>query len=81
MTYERVIHDGQEPDPTERRLSVIKNRLTGKLGEVSMYYSEDSKRIVGPEKDFKRAYLMPEFGVEIEINDEEMEIPFYADED
>lgn len=81
MTYERVIHDGQEPDPTERNLSVIKNRLTGKLGNVSMFYSEDSKRIVGPSKNFKTVYLMPEFGVDVEINDEEMEIPFYADAD
>ena len=81
MTYERVIHDGQEPDPTERNLSVIKNRLTGKLGNVSMFYSEDSKRIVGPSKNFKTVYLMPEFGTDVEINDEEMEIPFYADAD
>ena len=78
MTYSRVIHDKEEPDPTERRLEVIKNRLTGKLGEVLVYYSEDSKRIVGPDKEFRRAYLMPDFGMAVEINDEEMEIPFYA---
>ena len=80
MTYSRVIHDGQEPDPTERRLSVIKNRLTGKLGDVHMYYSEDSKRIVGPDKKFNKCYIMPKFGMEVEISDEEMEIPFYAED-
>ena len=79
MTYSRVIHDGQEPDPTERRLSIIKNRLTGKLGDVHMYYSEDSKRIVGPDQKFNRNYMMPEFGMDVEISDEEMEIPFYAE--
>ncbi len=79
MTYSRVIHDGEELDPTERRLSVIKNRLTGKLGDVLVYYSDDSKRIVGPDKQFNKCYIMPAFGMETEINDEEMEIPFYAE--
>lgn len=81
MTYSRVIHDKEEPDPTERKLEVIKNRLTGKLGDVHVYYSEDSKRIVGPDQNFKRCYIQPNFGMDIEIDDEEMEIPFYADED
>lgn len=81
MTYTRVIHDGEEPDPAERKLNIIKNRLTGKLGEVYVYYSEDSKRIVGPDKNFRKCYIMPQFGMETEINDEEMEIPFYADAD
>lgn len=80
MTYSRVIHDGEDPDPDERRLSIIKNRLTGKLGDVLMYYSEDSKRIVGPDKNFRKCYIMPEFSADIEIDDEEMEIPFYADD-
>lgn len=79
MTYSRVIIDKEEPDPTERKLEVIKNRLTGKLGDVHVYYSEDSKRIVGPDHNFKKCYIMPEFNAEVEINDEEMEIPFYAD--
>ena len=81
MTYTRVIHDKEEPDPTERRLSVIKNRLTGKLGDVNVYYSEDSKRIVGPDKQFNKCYIMPELGMDVDISDEEMEIPFYANED
>lgn len=79
MTYSRVIHDKEEPDPTERKLEIIKNRLTGKLGDVHVYYSEDSKRIVGPDRNFRKCYIQPKFGLDIEINDEEMEIPFYAD--
>jgi twinkle protein len=81
MTYSRIIVDKQEPDPSERKLEVIKNRLTGKLGDVHVYYSEDSKRIVGPDQNFKRCYIQPDFGLDVEINDEEMEIPFYANED
>ena len=80
MTYSRVIRKDEEPDPDERCLAVIKNRLTGKLGEVYVYFSGDSKRIVGPDKNFKKCYMMPKFGTEVEINDEDMEIPFYADE-
>ena len=81
MSYSRVIHDKEEPDPTERRLSIMKNRLTGKLGDVLVYFSEDSKRIVGPDKVFNKCYIMPKINADIEINDEEMEIPFYAEED
>ena len=80
MTYSRVKHGEEEPDPDERCLAIIKNRLTGKLGDVYMYYSEDSKRIVGPDKKFNKCYIMPDLGMDVEINDEEMEIPFYADE-
>lgn len=57
MNYSRVLVKNVEPDPTERKLSVTKNRLTGKLGEVLMYYSDDSKRIVGPDKKFNRQYI------------------------
>lgn len=80
MTYSRVTHDGEETDPDERCLNVIKNRLTGKLGDVYMYYSEESKRIVGPDRNFRKCYIVPEFNAEIEITDEEMEIPFYAED-
>lgn len=81
MTYSRIKHDDGEMDPTERRLEIIKNRLTGKLGDVYVYYSEDSKRIVGPDREFNRCYIQPTFGADVEINDEEMEIPFYGDAD
>lgn len=57
MSYSRVFVKGVEPDPTERKLSVTKNRLTGKLGDVLMYYSDDSKRIVGPDKRFNKQYI------------------------
>ena len=49
---------GQEIDPTLRDLSVIKNRLTGKLGVVRMAYLEDSKRIVWHKvKDIRKVYI------------------------
>lgn len=79
MTYSRVKHEGEEMDPAERQLAVIKNRLTGRLGDVYTFYSEDSKRIVGPDRRFNKCYIMPEFGLDVEIDDEEMEIPFYAE--
>lgn len=44
MSYDPM-QDSEEEDV--RILSVTKNRLTGRLGEVKLYYSEDSKRIVG----------------------------------
>ena len=78
MAYSRVKREGQEPDPDERVLEVIKNRLTGKLGQVYMYYSGASKRIVGPDQKFDRYYINPLINGEIEINDEELEVPFYV---
>lgn len=58
MSYSRILDkQKQEPDPTERLLTVSKNRLTGKLGKVHMFYSDGSKRIVGPDKYFNKAYL------------------------
>ena len=77
MTYSRIIKDGQELDPTERKLSVIKNRLTGRLGDVLMYYSEESKRIVGPGKDFGQKYI--DEGFTQITDDEEVEVPFNVD--
>jgi twinkle protein len=57
MSYSRIIgKDKSEPDPTERLLTVSKNRLTGKLGNVHMFYSDESKRIVGPDKYFSKVY-------------------------
>ena len=59
LSYSRVkSKGGQEIDPTLRDLSVIKNRLTGKLGVVRMAYLEDSKRIVWHKvKDIKKVYI------------------------
>lgn len=59
LSYSRVkSKGGQEIDPTLRDLSVIKNRLTGKLGVVRMAYLEDSKRIVWHKvKDIRKVYI------------------------
>lgn len=54
MSYDRP-EDSQ--DESERVLAVTKNRLTGKLGEVKLYYSEESKRIVGKSKNFNKDYF------------------------
>lgn len=54
MSYDRP--DNSEDD-SERVLTVTKNRLTGKLGEVKLYYSEESKRIVGDDKNFNKDYF------------------------
>lgn len=73
MTYSRILIKNEEPNPDQRELKIIKNRLTGKLGAVNMYYSEASKRIVGPQQTFTKSYIVDnEF---IEIEDEE-EIPW-----
>lgn len=71
MTYTRITHNGDEPDPTVRSLSVTKNRLTGRLGSVKVYFSEDSKRISASSVDSDRKYLSEM----IEVNEAE-EIPF-----
>ena len=73
MNYARSIVDGKEPDPAIRILSVTKNRLTGKVGNVRMYYFEDSKRVVEERtKDIKKVYLKKDKTAD----EEEEEIPF-----
>lgn len=74
ISYSKILDKGREPDPTVRKLSVTKNRLTGKLGEVSMFYDSATKRIVGSkEKGLKKDY----FGdtLKVEIPDDE-DLPF-----
>ena len=72
LTYSRSVLEGKEPDPAIRILSVTKNRLTGKTGNVRMYFHEDSKRVVAERvKDLKKDYL--KLGNNM---DEEEEIPF-----
>ena len=44
-----------------RVLKVTKNRLTGRLGKVELYYSENSKRISDDAADFRRDYLEKDF--------------------
>ncbi len=70
MTYSRITHNGEEPDPTVRALSVTKNRLTGRLGTLKVYFSEDSKRISEHSTDSDRVYI----STLTDIDD--MEIPF-----
>ena len=75
MNYARILDKQKnEPDPTERLLTITKNRLTGKLGKVHMFYSDNSKRIVGPLQKFDRKYIDTEFEDVPEV--EQMEIPF-----
>lgn len=74
ISYSKILDKGREPDPTVRKLSVTKNRLTGKLGEVSMFYDSATKRIVGSkEQGLKKDY----FGdtLKVEIPDDE-DLPF-----
>lgn len=56
MSYCRT--DNESDD--ERQLKITKNRLTGRLtsdkNEIKLYYSPESKRIVGKDKDFSRRY-------------------------
>lgn len=54
MSYDKI-PDSEEEDA--RILTVTKNRLTGKLGEVKLYYSDESKRIVGANKNFNKDYF------------------------
>lgn len=74
ISYSKILDKGREPDPTVRKLSVTKNRLTGKLGEVSMFYDSATKRIVGSkEQGLKKDY----FGdtLKVDIPDDE-DLPF-----
>ena len=71
MTYSRITHGGEEPDPTIRALAVTKNRLTGKLGTVKVYFSEDSKRISETSVDSDKVYIS-----EMTYIDDDYEIPF-----
>ena len=73
MTYSRVIMDGREIDPAVRNLAVTKNRLTGKLGTIKMFYSETSKRVLElKSKDVPRMYLQ----TNLKDSDDMEEIPF-----
>lgn len=75
MSYSRITHNGEEPDPTVRALSVTKNRLTGKLGSIRVYFSDDSKRISDNPLSFERKYIEEDFH-DTEEDDDNSEIPF-----
>lgn len=72
MIYSRITHNGEEPDPTVRALSVTKNRLTGRLGSIKVYFSEDSKRISDNSLSFEKKYMTEDFS----DVDDDYEIPF-----
>lgn len=62
MSYDRVYDSkGNEVDPNERKMTVTKNRLTGKITspnrEIYLFYSDESKRIVGKDRNFQRDYF------------------------
>lgn len=57
MSYNRIIENGVETDPSKRKLIVTKNRLTGKLGEVKLEYHEESKRIIADGSYTIKKYL------------------------
>ena len=70
LTYSRITHNGEEPDPSVRALTVTKNRLTGKLGSLKVYYSDDSKRISDISGQNDKVYISRLIDIE------EAEIPF-----
>lgn len=75
MSYDRILEkDGTELEADRRSMTVTKNRLTGRLGDVTLFYSEDSKRIVGPDRNFQKRYIDDGWDGFQEI--EEEDIPF-----
>ena len=56
-----------------RKLKITKNRLTGRLGEIELYFDEDSKRISDTPADFEKDYLASKFRPSDDLPDE---IPF-----
>ena len=56
-----------------RKLKITKNRLTGRLGEIELYFDEDSKRISDIPANFQKDYLSSKFRTSDDVPDE---IPF-----
>jgi twinkle protein len=76
MSYCRIA-GGEE---NERQLKITKNRLTGKLtsekNDIRLFYAEDSKRIVGADRNFSKIYgWRKSNGGFIEVKEDE-EVPF-----
>lgn len=84
MSYDRVYDKkGEEIDPLQRKMSITKNRLTGKLTsynhEIYLFYNDESKRVVGSDKDFTRQYVNKRDDGFVPVEDidmEQMNIPF-----
>jgi len=66
MSYCRVAEGFDD----ERQLKITKNRLTGKLtsdtNDIRLFYSQDSKRIVGADRNFNKKYGWEEITDEAE---------------
>ena len=70
MSYDR---DKKRKQNDLRILKVTKNRLTGKLSDIDLYFSDFSKRISDTPNDFAKDYLKPD---EIAIKEIMEDIPF-----
>lgn len=75
MSYDRT-PEKEHPEENQRTLKVTKNRTTGKLGKVEVFYSEESKRISDVQNSFVREYLDAEKAFVDPEEDEMEEIPF-----
>lgn len=83
MSYCRVAQGFDD----ERQLKITKNRLTGKLtsdtNDIRLFYSQDSKRIVGSDRNFNKEYgwkkvneKTDEHGFKEVSEEEQSSIPF-----
>lgn len=59
MSYDKITdnHDPEFGQSDVRELIITKNRLTGKLGKVKLYYSDASRRISEDRNNFERDYI------------------------
>ena len=82
MNYTTAKVDAKSPipEPNERILSITKNRLTGKItksgSEIKLYYDETSKRIVGADQAFDKAYSWENINNQGFITAEDVDLPF-----
>ena len=74
MSYDRP-PEKEHPEENQRTLKVTKNRTTGKLGRLEVFYSDGSKRISDDNNNFIRDYL-PKDKTEFSDPDSYEEIPF-----
>ena len=74
MTYDRI--KGAEDTDIRRTLRVTKNRLWGKLGEIDLFYSEESRRTSENAEDFRRDYLSTNEDAWQEVTEDMDELPF-----
>lgn len=77
MSYDRITNekDADYGKENVRNLVISKNRLTGRLGETKLFYSEDSKRINDIDS-FIRNYFGSEDDFMEPIGEDETENPF-----